>query len=447
MKFFSAKKKDEKDTKTDGDSSEDNSDISVESTDAPKIKPSRDSDSKQKSMFDSFRDSKDKLKQSESKVTTIKADPKSSKIVNKEKTVIEGIDQKKAEAKDQLVSNNPTGQQSTVQSDEISTNDYEVRKVIRIISENKNHTISPFINFDENRLLYPSLAQIGDYEHVMSLLEKLSSPSINILEKGIYEKLPVCPDHSDSIFCSLRLYCSSCFATDIIKLHLIEHKVCGYITEIRDSHGEGADISKCISCKNLIKDPVKEIRRLGRWYECNKCKVKFDNCVIKLHCRKFDHDFDINQANMISIPSYNLKIDGKSTQVYSLSLIPQIQQILQSYGFTVEESSEVKGKSGVGHKTSIYAHNNENKVVIIDIKSSEKNIDDTEVNSMIVEVLDISPDISIFIGIPSVSEAAKTMAAAQNISVVTGNNLTEIISTVEQILKTRLHLNKEFRKT
>ena len=367
--------------------------------------------------------------------------PDASTAKNVDETQIPTSDAKKHSS-----SSNLTSQQVTLQTkDDILGND-EVRKVIDVITTSKDNSIIPTINFEENHLYYPSLEQLGTHEYIVTLLEKLSSPSVNILEKGVYERLTVCPQHPQYLTTTPRLYCSSCLSTDITKLHLIEHKLCGYITEKRDLGAESDEIQKCMSCKSIIKDPQKEIRKLGRWYECNSCKVKFDNCIVKLHCRKFDHDFEINQASMIVIPSYQLKSDYKSLFVYAFSIIPQIKKVLESYGFIVEESQTVKGKSGIEHKISIYAHNHENKTIAIDIKGSENVIEDTEVNSMIVKVLDIYPTVSIFIGIPSVSDTAKAMAAAHNIALVTGKNFAEMISTVEQLIKTRLNLISELGK-
>ena len=65
---------------------------------------------------------------------------------------------------------------------------------------------------------------------------------------------------------------------------------------------------------------------------------------------------------------------------------------------------------------------------------------------MLVKVLDTSPSVAILIGIPSVSEMAMSLAASHNISVVTGKEFSEILDSVEQILKSRLYLEKPLDK-
>ncbi len=318
----------------------------------------------------------------------------------------------------------------------------EISRLVGIILTSNQDSIKPYVNFEDNLWTYPLLKDLGSPEHVSSLLEELSSSSEGILEKIEYERLPVCPKHPQYISNSIKMYCSSCHSSDVMKLHLIEHTICGHINT-KSGFGEHSEqLKKCESCQKTIKDPEKELRKLGRWYECKQCRSRFDDLVIKLHCRKFNHDFDINQADIAIIPFYKLKVDAKSVSSYSYSLVPKLTSLKILEGFTIEPSSSVKGKSGVMHKASIYAYNRENKTILIDIKSSESVIGDAEINSMLVKVLDTSPSLAILVGIPSVSEVAKSLAESHNISVVTGKEFTEIVDSVQQILKSRLYLEK-----
>jgi len=322
----------------------------------------------------------------------------------------------------------------------------EASRLVGIILSSNEDSIKPSVNFEDNFWTYPLLEELGTPEHVSSLLDELSSPTEGILEKSEYERLPVCPKHPQYISNSIKMYCSSCHSSNVAKLHLIEHTVCGHINT-KSGFGESSEeITKCESCKKTIKDPKNELRKLGRWYECNQCKSRFDDLVIKLHCRKYNHDFDINQADIIIIPFYKLRVDAKSVSTYSYSLVPKLSALKILEGFTIEPSSSIKGKSGVIHKASIYAYNRENKTILIDIKSSESEIGDAEINSMLVKVLDASPSIAILIGIPSVSEIAKSLAASHNISVIEGKDYAEILDGVEQVLKSRIYLERPLGK-
>ena len=375
-------------------------------------------------------------KQIPDKVFDFGSDTKGELVTNKTNLLIQPSEQ---------FSDDKTKQLLGVQTKELK-GDNEASRLVGILLSSNEDSIKPSVNFEDNFWTYPLLDQLGTPKHVSSLLDELSSPTDGILEKSEYERLPLCPKHPQYISNSIKMYCSSCHSSNVVKLHLIEHTVCGHINTKSGFGERSEEINKCESCKKTIKDPENELRKLGRWYECNQCKSRFDDLVIKLHCRKFDHDFDINQADIEVIPCYKLRVDAKSVSTYSYSLVPKLSAIKILEGFTIEPSSSVKGKSGVIHKASVYAYNKQNKTILIDIKSSEMEIGDAEINSMLVKVLDTSPSIAILVAIPSVSEMAKALAASHNISVVTGKEFTEILGSVEQILKSRLYLEKPLDK-
>lgn len=319
-----------------------------------------------------------------------------------------------------------------------SSLDNKVRSLIEIISHDPHHAIYPYLNYETNKITFPLLGKIGESEDNVALLEKLASENVGVLEKQIFERLVLCPEHSDSFAISLRLYCSKCGGIDVERLHLIEHKACGYIG--KRSEFEIVTPAKCPSCRVIIKDQVKELRTPGMWYECNGCKSKFDNPTIKLHCRKYNHDFNMNQADTMVIPYFKLKAHASTAQVNILSVIPMVKKVLSAKDFAVEETPQIKGKSGVMHTASLYAYNRENKTIIVDILSSANNeVDDAEVIATFVKVIDTSPTFAIFIAIPAISEKARAMSAAYgNIHIVTGTNFANIIKSVEQIITKQL---------
>jgi len=419
MKLFPVKKKDEEEEKK--------KKLAFIADKLEEKTPSRDSDTAKKSPFGGMFNPLSKGKQEPAKSRAVTTDVKPADRNNPE-TLLEAerltVDQLEQQQRSQGL---------TVQAGEMAAiTDKDVRKLIEAVSLSKENAIIPSLSFDESRISYPLLAEAGEDEYNTALLERLASPSVNILEKDIYERLAACPEHPELLAAGIRIYCPNCSSMDTVKLHLIEHKLCGYIAEKNDFTAAGDN--RCPSCNNVIKNPEKELRKPGMWYLCNKCETKFDNPIIKLHCRKFNHDFDINAAEMVSIPYYKLKEDVKTVDYNIFSLMPQLKKLLITHGFAVEESSAVKGKSGVAHTSSIYAYNNVNKTILIDVKGSETSIDDTDVIATFVKVLDISPTIAIFIGIPSVSDKAKAMAVVHNISIVTGKNFQEILTKIDQIL-------------
>ena len=322
----------------------------------------------------------------------------------------------------------------SIQQGQQITHTEKVHMLIKLVSSTDDKTISPVINFEKNRIGYPILTKIGEDQFNVEFLEKLALKATGVLEKEVYERVLVCPQHSEDLSVSTRLYCPECNSMHIERLHLIEHKVCGYIAPIEEFGVTTVnDVTACPNCKKKVKDLKKEIRMPGRWYRCHDCERKFDDAVIKLFCRRFNHDFSIHEAETYPISYFKIR-QRAGESVDKLTLVPQLKKILTSLGYTVQEFPVVKGKSGMGHEVSIHAQNNENKTVVVIIRSAKEAIADAEVNSILVNALDISATRTVVIAIPSVSERAKAMASTHGVTIVTGQNLNEIISTVENML-------------
>src|SRR3989338_4543488 len=321
------------------------------------------------------------------------------------------------------------------------TSTEKIKELVEIIANSNENAIVPIIDFEKNSITYPILAKIGESEENMEFLEKLSSNTVGILEREIYERLIVCPQHPEDLSVSVRMYCPDCSSMDIHKLHLIEHKICGYIAEKKE-YGvvSVSDVKTCPNCKRPIKDYEKEIRMPGQWNKCYSCNKKFDNAKIKLHCRRFNHDFELTDIESIIVPQYKIKT-GAGENVNILALLPQLKKVLTSLGFTVEELSAVKGKSGVSHQTNIFANNNEKKTVAVFVKTAKETVDDIEVNATVVNVIDISPTWAVFIGIPTISEREKAMASTHKMIINTGNDNNKITSNMAKKLSEEIAIS------
>ena len=126
---------------------------------------------------------------------------KKSKPKSKEETaeVIEVTPEETIENADEKVSEVVTDQLI-----ESVSGDEEAKRIIEIISNTKDGTLHPSINFEENKITYPQIAEITSV-NVIEKLDELAASS-DVLEKNIYERIPVCPEHSGSISTSVRLY-------------------------------------------------------------------------------------------------------------------------------------------------------------------------------------------------------------------------------------------------
>ena len=312
--------------------------------------------------------------------------------------------------------------------------DEKLTALIHAMNNNQTSLIKPEINFEQNTVSYPILESIGENISDNKYLEYVSSGS-DVLKREIYERLLVCPDHPDNLFATVRMYCPHCSSLNVEKLNLVEHKVCGYIADMKEFGVSFLEkIQQCPKCKREVTDQKKEIRLPGGWHACNTCKQKFDNIVIKLHCIKQNHDFTLESAKTLFIPCY--KINEQSEGGFDkFTVLHPIKKSLESLGFAVEEMSHVKGKSGMVHEVSLFSTNQKGQTIAVIIKNAKETIDDADVNSTIINMIDISPSKTIFIGIPLVSERAKTLANAHKIAVITGNDVTDILSATDNVLE------------
>ncbi len=318
---------------------------------------------------------------------------------------------------------------------ESDLSEHPTSKTVRLIQEVQkleDRTIKPFVDYNEGRLFYPVLSKIGETQDNITYLDGLVIDGI--LEQKIYEKLIVCPLHPDTFSSHIRLYCPKCHTLDIEKLNLFEHKRCGYITESSNFDFTSNADSICPSCKKLIKNFEKEIRVPAMWYQCNGCSEKFDNAVLKLHCRKHEHDFDTNSGQFITTFSYKLKNSETSINSDTNQIKDELLKLLQGFNFTAKLNVSIKGKSGNVHEIPIYGKNKNNESILIFIKNHSDGIDQSDMNTILVPKLDINPTNALLVTISDINDDIKNLAKHYDIHLISEPDFSQIISRVEEFI-------------
>ena len=305
--------------------------------------------------------------------------------------------------------------------------------LIQEVQKFDDKTIKPFIDYTEGSIFYPILSNIGETEDNISYLDDLVSDGI--LAKHIYEKLIVCPIHPTVFSSSMRLYCPKCHSMNVEKLNLFEHKKCGYIAESKNFDFSNIDHSICPSCLKEIKNFEKEIRVPAMWYQCEDCIEKFDNAVIKLHCRKHDHDFDTNSGKFITTFCYKLKNSDISNISDTTQIKDELVKLLRGFNFTAELNSLVKGKSGNTHEIPIFGKSKSNDdSILIFIKNQSTGVDESDMNSILIPKLDIDPKNTLLVTVSDVKEGVENMAKHYGINLISDPDFSKIISRVEEFV-------------
>ena len=306
-------------------------------------------------------------------------------------------------------------------------------KAVKLIHEVRNltdRTIKPFVDYNEGRLFYPILSKIGEVQDNVSCLDDLVSDGI--LEKKVYEKLIVCPIHPDTFSSSVRLYCPSCHSMSVEKLNLFEHKKCGYITESNNFDFTDQENSNCPSCKKPIKNFDKEIRVPAMWYQCNDCSEKFDNAVIKLHCRKHEHDFDTNSGQFVTTFSYKLRNSEISINSDTNQIKDELLKLLQGFNFDAKLNISIKGKSGNVHEIPIYAKSKTTEdSILIFIRNQPDGVDQSDMNSILIPKLDIAPTNTLLVTVSGINDGMDNFAKHYGIQLISEPDFSQILSRVE----------------
>lgn len=306
----------------------------------------------------------------------------------------------------------------------------------------KVEEIVPVVDLNSGDIRYPILDAIGLDSVDVQILESMTN--VGILEKTLGDKLLACPDHPDTLAVSIRLYCPKCKSFDVFRMNLVEHRLCGFIAtkEVFENNK-----LVCPSCKAPIKDQ-KDISFPGMWYECIACKGKFDSPTIMMRCRHHNHDFTINESKKIDVYSYKLKKESEKEFYDNYILVAPLRKLLEPAGFKVEAAVSVKGKSGINHKITLYAHTDDIDI-IIDAKTADAEVPDQFLVAMFAKVIDISPKAAFFVAMPNVSENTKVLAKNYNIIVIEGKTLAEVLNNIVENLKAKLNLkiNDQFKIT
>ncbi|MFB5645385.1 MAG: hypothetical protein ACE5R3_02165, partial [Nitrosopumilaceae archaeon] len=345
---------------------------------------------------------------------------------------------KDQDSENSLKTEKDSSEGKTKSSQTTSVGENKVSALIRLIRSSKEKTIAPQLDLSTGVFTFPQLSEIGEDPNNVQFLENLTHDSDDLLEKVVHERIAVCPQHPDSLQANVRLYCPKCSSMDIEKLHLFEHRVCGYISETKNFSLHDS-VLECPSCKKPIKDRKKELRIPAMWYNCHSCKEKFDDVVIKMYCRKFDHDFDTNMAGTVSIPGFVLK-DSQSSSDHDSSLISDIKNLLQEHQFTSEEDHSLKGKSGHYHNIDLIATNPNTDTIFLYVLQSANQIDESGINSKIIQVLDCNPTKTIMIG--NLTEKAKTMASRYDISIINSFEKEHVLSSLKNIINDTFTIEK-----
>jgi protein-arginine kinase activator protein McsA len=235
---------------------------------------------------------------------------------------------------------------------------------------------------------------------------------------------------------------------NVEKLNLFEHKKCGFITESTNFDFNDPDNSICPSCKKSIKNFEKEVRVPAMWYQCGECDEKFDNAVVKLHCRKHEHDFDTNSGQFITTFSYKLKNSEISINSDTNQIKSELLKLLQGFNFDAKLNVSIKGKSGNVHEIPIYGKSKTTgESILIFIRNQPTGVDQSDMNSILVPKLDIDPTNTLLVTVSGVNDGVENLAQHYGIHLISELDFSQILTRVEDFVSEWYSQNQGKNKT
>ena len=300
------------------------------------------------------------------------------------------------------------------------------QKLLKIIKEKKLKNIAQIRN--GGHLHYEGLEEVTNeigQEELKNLLNKLASKN-NLIAKT-NESTIFCP-HCDSVSINSRYECPRCQSYNVKKIQLIEHKLCGYIGNIKE-FGTGANLV-CPKCKTEIgnyfdaKDPERvdnrrTIKLIGSTFECEKCGSKFEKPNITHKCESCTAAFNYKDAIYEKVYTYEVPSTSTEPTVNEKKnqSLNAISEILIKNGYNVEVDTKLPGKSGVEQHFDIAAKKGRD-ITLIDI-STEGNQND--IISLLGKKMDLDAKSIILLDITG-NERLASLGKSYEIEVLDGRD-------------------------
>ncbi len=292
--------------------------------------------------------------------------------------------------------------------------DPRVLAVLEKVASDRMESFQPTVGLD-GTIVYQALHDIPSNEAV-PLLDMLSKEGV--LERRSEARLVGCPIHENTFELLPRLKCPNDGSVLLKKGTLLQHN-CGYMGNL--------EVFKqtCPRCGK--PSPPQTVKMMGTWYECETDKTRFAAPNVYLYCRKFDHDFPLQQAVLVDEASYRLTPEAEDGMKGRAGTILMIKQGLQSAGIAVDVSGSMLGASGVQHTFDLIIHER-NSSIPVDVKlAKEGEVGVAAVLATYAKALDTKTMPAVLVAVPSASEDAKKSVAAYGMLMIEGSEAKSIV--------------------
>lgn len=263
----------------------------------------------------------------------------------------------------------------------------------------------------------PTVNQRGDISY---LVGDSGGGAIEVLESmvktGVFEKksggrLLGCPEHEGSVDLVPLLRCPHCSSTQLAKGALSQH-TCGYIG------APEAFAAGCPGCKKPASPQT--LKPVGTWFECESCHKKSAVPNLYLFCKRYNHEFTLNQVRILDRATYTLTGEAKAALRGRFGIIISVFDGLTTAGAKVDMPGRLAGNSGVMHDFDLLVDGEVGKIPI-DVNVSDSGaVDVVGVLSTYAKALDTKATPTLLVAVPSASADARKTAGAYGMVLIEG---------------------------
>lgn len=284
----------------------------------------------------------------------------------------------------------------------------------------------------DGNYVYKVIEELDSKVNQMDFLDYLTSKGY--LEPVLVETVLVCPKcKKPSAYAVMT--CPRCGSLKVTRDRLIEHKPFGHLHPESKFQKEGKLV--CPTCNRTLKG-TDDMKFVGTWFTCVNCGDKTNKSSFKFECVLDQIVFTSNDAEISQVFKYVL---GKQAPPISIGQdkLSIIEMVKQDYPkLSVKQDFSVPGKSGVTHVFDFVVSAGGGKEILIDVKSGEGALGNTEVLAGYTKLLDTNIKDYVLVILPSLDPGGRVLANSYQIPYVEAANTDEARNKLGDFLRGKL---------
>ncbi len=203
----------------------------------------------------------------------------------------------------------------TTELDEELTWDEEA--ILNTIITHGIRTITPILT--PSGIVYQGLEDFMrenelDWEIITKILDSMKKNGY--FETKEQTRVIICPECGSSHVYS-KFACPGCNSTELSRMEILEHSICGYTGMKKDFINNNRlicpkcniKLSKNISRKNETSRKKSDYQRIGTVSECDSCALRFEKPTTIHICQQCSTNFAYSKARYETLYSYQIKED------------------------------------------------------------------------------------------------------------------------------------------